>query len=384
MKRLRWTWLILGGIAIILAISIVYLLTLSRPMAPRQGERAAIEEEVEPAPEAAPPPPRVGAWIAGNCVVEPLGQERRVAGQTAGRIANIPVDEGDTVQAGDVLVALAADTERAAVTAARAETEQAEAELSLLEAGTRPEEIEAARAEARAAAARAERSRGVFERLERASGGGGVTEDELDQARHQARADQKAAESAAATLRQAVRGPREQEVAEAEARAEAAKAQVQRAETELAARQLEAPISGQVLEVAQLPGEFYQPGDVVVILGDTRSLRARMEVDERDVDAVKVGAAARVWVPSRTREARVAKVGRRVKPKEIFTEDPGGRTDVRVLEVELALPNDGDLVVGQRGLCYAAAAGEQPDREPAASTRRGGDARPASGPGEGT
>jgi HlyD family secretion protein len=369
MKGIRWYWWALGAVALVLLISIVVTLTRQEPMAPRPAERRAVMERVTPAPELAPPPPTDAAWIAGNCVVESEGQERTVAGKVPGRVAATPVEEGEFVQRGDVLVELESQTERAAVRAAEAEVEQVQAELSLLEAGTREEEIEAARAEARAAQAQAALSQGVYERVEQAAENGGVTEDELERARLQAGADRQAAEAAEAQLRQAERGPRAQEIAEAQARLEAAKARVDQAEAEFSARLVEAPIAGEVLELGRLPGEFYQPGEPLVLLGDTRSLRARMEVDERDIAAVTLGADARLWVPERMVEGEVVEVGRRVRPKQILTQDPGERTDVRVLEVVLDLPGASGLVVGQRGVCYAAAREPPSPAEPPAGPR---------------
>jgi HlyD family secretion protein len=366
MKRFRWYWWVLGAIALLLLTSIIVTLTRREPMAPRPAERRTVMERVGPAPELAPPPPTGDAWVAGNCIVESRGEERVVAGRVPGRIAAIPVEEGDLVEAGDVLVELSSETERAALRAAEAEVDQAEAELSLLEAGTREEEIETARAEMRAARTQAELSQGVFDRLEQAYEGGGVTDDELERARLQARGDRQAAQAAEAQLRQAERGPREQEIAEARARVEAARARVEQAEAELSARLVEAPIAGEVLELGRLPGEFYQPGEPLVLLGDTGSLQARMEVDERDLAAVELGAGARLWVPDRMIEGEVIEVGRRVRPKQILTEAPGERTDVRVLEVVLELRDTTGLVVGQRGVCYAAAKDRPPTTEPTA------------------
>jgi multidrug efflux pump subunit AcrA (membrane-fusion protein) len=364
MKRLRWYHWVLVAIGLLLLLSIVFTLARPEPMAPRQAERRAVMEQVGPAPELAPPPPADAAWIAGNCIVETLGEERTVAGRAPGRVAIVAVEEGDFVAAGDVLVELAAEAEQAALQAAEAEIEQAQAELSLLEAGTREEEIEAARAEARRARTQAALSQGVYERLEQAADGGGVTEDELERARLQARADRQAAEAADAQLRQAERGPREQEIAEAQARVEAAQARAAQAQAELSARIVEAPIAGEVLEIGRLPGEFYQVGEPLVLLGDTRSLRARMEVDERDLAAVELGADARMWIPDRMVEGAIIEVGHRVRPRQILTEDPGERTDVRVLEVVLDLPGETALVVGQRGVCYAAASGQSPAAAP--------------------
>src|SRR5690606_20071485 len=87
--------------------------------------------------------------------------EVRVAPEVGGRILELLVDEGDRVEAGELVAKLdTADTELA-IRPARAERDQAVAQLRLLEAGARPQEIRQAEAQldsarAEAAAARAE------------------------------------------------------------------------------------------------------------------------------------------------------------------------------------------------------------------------------------
>lgn len=370
MIRIRWYGWVLAAVAIVLAASIVYMLTASRPLSPREGERRDVRDEVGAEREARPLAPEEGAWVAANCVVEPRGRERSVAARAAGPIAATRVEVGEWVDAGDPLAELEAGAERAGVSAAGAEVARARAELDLLEAGTRPEEIAAARAEAEAARARADLARGVFERLERASAGGGVPEDELARARDEARAARGAADAARAALRQAERGPRDEELARARASLEAARARREEARAELSARTITAPIAGEVLEVAMRAGEHYQPGEALVILGDTRALRARAEVDEGDAAGLRAGAPARARVPGGAYEARVIEIGERVRPKQTMMDDPRERMDVRVLEAVLALPDAKPLVVGQRGVCYIATDRSEARDPPRASSQR--------------
>jgi multidrug resistance efflux pump len=75
------------------------------------------------------------------------GEEVIVAPETGGRIAALPVDRGDEVSAGEVIVRLDDDALRSRRAEAEAAVAAAEANLALVLAGTRAEELAAARAE---------------------------------------------------------------------------------------------------------------------------------------------------------------------------------------------------------------------------------------------
>ena len=90
--------------------------------------------------------------IAGACSPKPPADRVRVSGQVeatavqvappvSGRLLELHVAEGDRVKAGDLLAKLdVADTELA-LTRARAERDQADAQVRLLLAGARPEDV---------------------------------------------------------------------------------------------------------------------------------------------------------------------------------------------------------------------------------------------------
>ena len=75
----------------------------------------------------------------------------RVAAQVAGRILDLPVTEGNRVAAGAVIARLDTADATLALARARAERAQADAQLRLLRAGSRPEDIRQADAQLAAA-----------------------------------------------------------------------------------------------------------------------------------------------------------------------------------------------------------------------------------------
>jgi HlyD family secretion protein len=105
-----------------------------------------------------------------------------------------------------------------------------------------------------------------------------------------------------------VAGSRREDVQLARAQLTAAEARRDQARAALDRLTVRAPIAGEVLQVKYRAGEYYQPGaEPLLVLGDTRALRVRMDVDERDVARVALGDAATLRVsacPAATSPAR--------------------------------------------------------------------------------
>ena len=83
-------------------------------------------------------------WIASGFIE---AEEIAIAPEIAGRIADLPVDEGDEVQAGDVLLRLEDDILSAQAGMVRAKLEEAQAVLARVKNGARQETIDKAAAQ---------------------------------------------------------------------------------------------------------------------------------------------------------------------------------------------------------------------------------------------
>jgi HlyD family secretion protein len=109
-------------------------------------------------------------------------------------------------------------------------------------------------------------------------------------------------------------------------------------------------------------GEYYNPAganpasvEPLVVLGDLRAVRVRLDVDERDVARVKLGALGYITLsayPGRRFAGKVVEVGLRMGRKNIRTDDPVERLDVKILEVVLQVDEPGGLVPGIRVTAY--------------------------------
>lgn len=301
-------------------------------------------------------------YVSGSGVIEPADRETRVAGQQAGRISAIQVKEGDLVDAGTPLVQLEDSAERAAVEAAEADVAVQTAVLVRTARGLRKEDVEALIGEAGAAKARAEASAEDLARDERLAATGAITGEALDRARRQAEADERTFEAADARRQSGIRGGRPEDVAVAEAQVRAAIARRDEAKAALERLTIRAPIDGTILQVKYRVGEYYNPAspsgiavEPLVVLGDLRALRVRMDVDERDIARVKLGAPGYVTLsayPGRRFAGKIVEIGRRMGRKNVRTDDPVERLDVKILEVVLQIDQPDGLVPGIRVTAY--------------------------------
>jgi HlyD family secretion protein len=257
-------------------------------------------------------------------------------------------------------VELESGVQRAALAAAEADVRVADAELTRVLKGNRREDVQAAMAEAEAAAAKSALSSGVAQRLAKAGEGGGATRDEVERAQRQAEADRASANLSDAKRQAVIAGSRLEDVLAARARFAAAEAKREQARMALLERTVVAPIAGEVLQVKGRAGEYYQVGgaDALIVLGDTRALRARVDVDERDIGLLLVGQSAIVRAPAFPGEdfrGKVVEVARRMGRKNVRTDDPVERNDAKVLEVVVQLDPTTKLVVGQRITAFLSA-----------------------------
>jgi HlyD family secretion protein len=356
MSRLRWYQPLVVIFFVLMGRGVVRLLAAEPsnkplPVDVEKANRTASPPKGTIDERQAPPP--AGA-VSGNGVVEPRDKQTNVGAGVAGRIARIAVTEGQPIKAGDELLELDSAVERAALAAATADADAARAQLARAVRGSRAEDIRAAMADA--ATARADLSRGIADRLAKVAAGGGATVDEVDRAARQAQADQAAAAAAEARRQGVLAGSRQEDIQLARAQlaaGEARRAQAQAAVDRLIVR---APIDGEILQVLFRAGEYYAPGGgALVVVGDTSQLRARMDVDERDLGQVAVGAKVIVRANAFAGvdfTGKVVELGRRMGRKNVRTDDPTERNDTKIREVVIVLDAPSGLIVGQRVTCF--------------------------------
>ena len=235
--------------------------------------------------------------------------EVRLAPEVGGRLIELHVKEGDTVNAGDVILRLDRRDAELALDRARADLQQAEAQLRLLQAGSRREDIAQAQAQAQAtrdevAAARAELTAAEadlqrYEALLQANAGSRKQRDDAAARRDVARERVEAAESRVRAADQGTArlraGARAEEIQAARARVASATAAVATVEESLNDTTLHSPISGVVTEKLVSVGEVVAPRAPVVVIADLVNAWADVFVDEPVVPRLRLKQSATVF-----------------------------------------------------------------------------------------
>jgi HlyD family secretion protein len=215
----------------------------------------------------------------------------------------VAVREGDRVEAGARLAALDTSATDLAIQRARAERDQAVAQLQLLQAGARPEEVRQARAQAETADAEiaaaeselkaADADLRRFEALVESNSGSRKQRDDAATRRDVASARVVAARQRSRAAREALAtiqaGARPQEIAAARARVASMEAQIAVLEKNVADAVLTAPVAGIVTAKLIDAGEVIAARTPVVVITDLDRAWANVYVDEPLVPTLKLG-----------------------------------------------------------------------------------------------
>jgi HlyD family secretion protein len=233
----------------------------------------------------------------------------QVAPEVGGRILQLKVIEGDRVAAGDLLATLDTRDTELAIARARAERAQADAQLRLLLAGSRPEDIRQAQAQADAAAAdvvaaeaelrNAQADLDRYEALLKANAGTEKARDDAQARRDVARQRVAAArEHERATREGAARvkaGARREEIDAARARIATVDAQIATLDKALGDATVTSPVSGVVTQKLVNAGELVTPHAPLVVITDLDHAWGEVFVDEPDVPRLTIGQAATLF-----------------------------------------------------------------------------------------
>ncbi len=235
--------------------------------------------------------------------------ETRLAPEVGGRVLTLTVKEGDRVQPGQTVLTLDTRDVQLAIDRARAERAAAAAQLRLVQAGARVEDlrqaesqIETARAEAAAARTEleaAEQDLARFDTLLKNNSGSRKQRDDAatrrDVARDrvaQAESRVKTAEEGLAKLRA---GTRREEVDAARARVDVVSAQIASLEKGLTDATLQSPVAGLVTEKLVEVGEIIAPRAPALVVVDLDHAWADVFVPEPTVPQIRIGQPATVF-----------------------------------------------------------------------------------------
>jgi len=258
--------------------------------------------------------------LATACTTAPPSNTLRVSGhveateiqvgaEVGGRVLELRVDEGDRVEAGTVIARLDSQDITLQINRTRADRAAAAAQLRLLEAGSRSEDVAQASAQVDAAVAEvtgaeAERQAAQidldrFQALLDANAGVVKQRDDARARLDVALARQQAAQGRLGAAREQLArlkaGARPEEIAAASARVASADAQIAVLEKSLKDAEVVAPVSGIVTQKLVEAGELVARGTPLVVITDLDHAWANLFVPEPMVPRLQIGQAATVF-----------------------------------------------------------------------------------------
>lgn len=264
----------------------------------------------------------------------------RIAPEVAGRIASLAFAEGDTVTNGQLLATLDNTPYRLRRDEALAALALAQAQLDLMNAGSRSEDILRARAQVREARALAEAAAADSKRIETLFAQNSVTTKQRDDA---ATAAERTAAGLAATeqqLSRLVKGNRPEEILTAQASVALANARLAQADKAIADCLITAPMTGIITTKNAESGEVTAPGAALATLSRMDEVWLSLYLPETKLAGVKIGRKATVKIdgdPSRY-EGTVTFVSPEAEftPRNIQTPDERVKL---VYRIKVTLPN---------------------------------------------
>jgi HlyD family secretion protein len=299
-----------------------------------------------------------GGWVAAAPGrVEPRDGEVRIGTPILGRVIEVLVGVGATVEEGELLVRLDDDEARARMAAAEYEAGARRQERDRLEATKGREDVRRAEDAVYAAERGVTGARFELDASQAARRKGTGSEQNVASARRRLdeahdRLQRERLAFAAAQARPGLPPP-----SRPESMVSAGRAEVAIAEAVLDKTRIRSPAAGTVLQQNAKLGEMVAPSPEtpLVIIGDIGSMRVKAEVDEADVAKIRIGQKAFVKsqsYPGREFEGTVARIAPTLAPPRIGQRGPRRATDVEVIEVTINLDGKVPLLTGMRVDAY--------------------------------
>ena len=303
---------------------------------------------------------RMELRISGPFTLQPI-QNADVRPEVGGTIEEVFVDEGDSVRAGGLIARLSDRDNRTALLRTEADIAQLQAQLRLLQAGPRPEEIELARI----GVTRAEERHTFAEKnLERDAQ---LLQEQLISRKDYETSEQAVVESktdlaeAKNRLRVLLAGSRPEEIEAAKAGIDRLETQRRYIEEQLDHAKVTSPVDGVVVtpsrELKELIGNVVKEGDLIAKVHELNTVELETPVSEKDIADVKLGQKVALKVrayPEQTFYGTVTSIGTAVQSGATTQTTASGTstspapgaasTSARTVLVTTRIPNENRLL----------------------------------------
>ncbi len=313
------------GIAVLL-FAVVALAGLCQPGCSRSAGHETAEEAG--AHEAAAPVPvqattatskllQPAVHLVGRVTLDPTSIATLSAPMQC-VVQSIAVTEGQHVAPSALLVQMDPRKEQAEAEKGAAVLAKSRATLDMLKAGPRAEDIEVARQDLQSRQVEAQSAQEVVKGKAELRQKDVISTAELEEAHRKLAATQAAVKSAQAKLNVMEKGPRPEEIAQAEAEYRGASADEVLARFHLEHCRVTAPIEGNVAKVAVHPGMALDVGAAIAEVIDLRRVLIETVIPLSRLADLQLGATAQITstaYPNHTFEGKVVRIGQQAAPE---------------------------------------------------------------------
>ncbi|MEM8613275.1 MAG: efflux RND transporter periplasmic adaptor subunit [Cyanobacteria bacterium P01_H01_bin.105] len=218
--------------------------------------------------------------------------------KTTGRLADLYVQQGDLVEADQIVARMEVGSLGAELRQRKAQLDQAKADYARILAGNREEDILQVEARLVAAQSQVDLTTTRLERFERLAGQGAISQNDLDQYMNEAQSAVANFDEVQQQLRSTTSGSRPEEIAAAAATIEAAQAQIEIIETELADANIRTPFAGYVTQTYATVGAIVTPTTTASatasatsssILALSAGLEVEIDILEANIGQIQMG-----------------------------------------------------------------------------------------------
>lgn len=225
-------------------------------------------------------------------------EDRSVGFEVGGRVLGVDVERGDRVQAGQLIAKLDDSLELPMRDLRTAELHAAQAQLALLKAGTRIEDIRSSEAEIASLRVQEDIARKNLGRNQTLYERGSLPLSQVDDLRANVDSTLERKRALEERLKALRRGPRGEEISAALARVEGATAALAAQEARLTRFTLTTLLDGDVTDVHVKPGEMVAPNALALTIADLAHPYVDVFVPQSRAAEARVGQSASVRVDS--------------------------------------------------------------------------------------
>jgi HlyD family secretion protein len=307
-----WRWRILGALALVAGAGYALFLAAAGPRVEvAQVARRDVVQSV----------------VASGRVATPYRVD--IGSQIVGTVAEVPVEQGQAVKAGQALVLLESSEALANVKQAEVAVAQAEARLRQL----REVQLPVAGQALRQAQANLANAQSQYERNKRLAESGFVGQSALDDARRNVDVARTQVEQARKQVETAQ--PAGSDTAVAVAALEQARATLVAARAKLGYTTIAAPWDGVLIARDVERGDVVQPGKVLMVLAPAGETQIVLQIDERNLGRLRLGQRALASADAYAQQRF---------PAEVMYINPGVDAQRGTVEVRLRVPSPPDYL----------------------------------------